>query len=229
MKVSKFFSSLLTNKFVLYLVAAVALLNVFGYMTMGNINAVVFFILVGYIVTFFSKNMIIVLLCAMIFTNLLVVGMQVKEGFESSSKEQDKNKKTENDAPIIIPYHDDVVDEAKNDESFKTRDEPLEYTNIDSTIKKKGKDSGTRLDHSATVENAYDTLNKIIGGPGFAKMTEDTKRLMEQQQKLAKSMEQFGPMLDSIQPFLEKAQGLLGNIDVNGISDMINKTKIQSS
>jgi hypothetical protein len=45
---------------------------------------------------------------------------------------------------------------------------------------------------------------------------------MEQQQKLAKSMEQFGPMLDSITPFLEKAQGLLGNIDINGISSMAN-------
>jgi len=229
MKIPKSVSTLLTNKYVLYLVAAIALANVFGYMVAGHINAVIFFILIGYIVTFFSKNMIIVLLASMILTNFLVVGMKVKENFESSLPKTEENKKDKkkDDSQIILPHHDDVaIDEtAKQDESFKTRDAPLDY----SEVRKKKTDSGTRLDYSATVENAYDTLNKIVGGPGFEKMTEDTKRLMEQQQKLAKSMEQFGPMLDSIQPFLEKAQGLLGNIDVKGISEMVNKTKIEAS
>ena len=222
MKIPKSLSNLITNKYVLYLVATIAFLNVFGYMVLGNINAVVFFILVGYITTFFSKNMMIVLFVAMVLTNFLMAGMKVKEGLDGIDSSKDKETKPQptSDTTIITPPHIPEADK-KVGETFEGR-QPLEYSDIN----KKGKNTGTRLDHGATVENAYDTLNKIIGGPGFSKMTDDTKRLMEQQQKLAQSMEQFGPMLDSIKPFLEKAQGLLGNMDIKGISEMANKTQV---
>lgn len=225
MKIPKSLSNLITNKYVLYLVATIAFLNVFGYMVLGNINAVVFFILVGYITTFFSKNMMIVLFVAMVLTNFLMAGMKIKEGLDSmdSSKEKETKPQPQSkpDTTIINPPHIPEADKKSDGEAFEGR-QPLEYSDIN----KKGKNTGTRLDHGATVENAYDTLNKIIGGPGFSKMTDDTKRLMEQQQKLAQSMEQFGPMLDSIKPFLEKAQGLLGNMDIKGISEMANQTRV---
>jgi hypothetical protein len=249
MKIPKSLSNLITNKYVLYLVAGLAFLNLFWFMFSGHLNAVIFFILVGYIMTFFSKNMVIVLSIPLIFTNILITGMHFKENLENMASNTEPSVETSttnsganaepnaSKAPAKKPNtststttstgHGDIpitppLDHPTNDESFEGR-QPLEY----SDIKKKGKNTGTRLDHGATVEQAYDTLNKIIGGPGFTKMTEDTKRLMEQQQKLAQSMEQFGPMLDSIQPFLEKAQGLLQNVDMAGINDMINKTKQQ--
>ena len=241
MKIPKSLSNLITNKYVLYLVATIAFLNVFGYMILGNINAVVFFILVGYITTFFSKNMIIILFVAMTLTNFLMAGMKVKEGMKEGMPDPKNNnpknatnpvtkQESQKDNTLYLPPHDPSHEEAAADhsnankpvdETFEGR-QPLEY----SDIKKKGKSTGNRLDHGDTVENAYDTLNKIIGGPGFSKMTDDTKRLMEQQQKLAQSMEQFGPMLDSIKPFLEKAQGLLGNMDIKGISEMANQTRV---
>jgi hypothetical protein len=228
MKIPKPLSYLITNKYVLYLVATFAFLNIFGYMIIGNINAVIFFILIAYIMTFFSKNMIFVLFVPMILTNFLMVGVKIKETLENMD-DKNKNTKPKNKQDIIFPAHhvqteedyEEHTDTQNSSEHFETR-QPLEY----SDIKKKGKNTATRLDHGATVENAYDTLNKIIGGPGFSKMTDDTKRLMDQQQKLAQSMEQFGPMLDSIKPFLEKAQGLLGNMDIKGISQMANQTRV---
>ena len=220
MKIPKTLSNLITNKYVLYLVAGFAFFNVFSYMALGNINAVIFFILAGYIMTFFSKNMIIILAVPLILTNLLMVGMKIKEGLENANEDKDK-KKLDN---VILPLQENTEGDETQSEEFKTQKQPVEYSDVDyGDNKKKGKTTGTRLDHGATVENAYDTLNKIIGGPGFSKMTDDTKRLMEQQQKLAQSMEQFGPMLDSIKPFLEKAQGLLGNMDIKGIAEMANK------
>ena len=113
MKIPKSLSNLITNKYVLYLVATIAFLNVFGYMILGNINAVVFFILVGYITTFFSKNMIIILFVAMTLTNFLMAGMKVKEGLDSMESSKDKDAKnttnpvtkpdTQKDHPIILP------------------------------------------------------------------------------------------------------------------------------
>jgi len=241
MKIPKFVIKLITNKYVLYLVALMSALNVFGYMLLGNINAVITFVLIGFAMSFFSRNMIVVLAVPLILTNFFMAGIKIKEGLETMAKDtkDKKDKKPSSNTSVIYPIPPEATAESSTDatasatadatadteattsEEFETR-QPLEYTDV----KKKGKNTATRLDHGATVENAYDTLNKIIGGPGFSKMTDDTKRLMEQQQKLAQSMEQFGPMLDSIKPFLDKAQGLLGNMDIKGISEMVNKNKV---
>jgi len=215
MQIPKVLSDLITNKYVLYLVAGIAFFNVFGYIALGNVNAIIFFILIGYITSFFSKNMIIILLVSMLFTNFLIVGMNVKEGLENAS---DDKKKTD----LMITPLDNVDD--KDDytaEEFQTQKEPLEYSNVDfSDNKKKGKPSVVRSDRGTNVENAYDTLNKIVTGPEFSKMSDDTKKLITQQQKLAESLEKFTPIVDVIKPFLEKAQGLLGNTKIEEGSDM---------
>jgi len=215
MQIPKVLSDLITNKYVLYLVAGIAFFNVFGYIALGNVNAIIFFILIGYITSFFSKNMIIILLVSMLFTNFLIVGMNVKEGLENAS---DNKKKTD---LMITPLDSPNNEDDYSAEEFKTQKEPLEYSNVDfSDNKKKGKPSVARSDHGTNVENAYDTLNKIVTGPEFSKMSDDTKKLITQQQKLAESLEKFTPIIDVIKPFLEKAQGLLGNTRIEGGSDM---------
>ena len=51
-----------------------------GYLVLGNINAVIFFILVGFLVGNFSKNMIIILTVPIVLTSILMVGKKVTEG-----------------------------------------------------------------------------------------------------------------------------------------------------
>ena len=222
MQIPKVLSDLVTNKYVLYLVAGIAVLNVFGYIALGNVNAIIFFILIGYITTFFSKNMIIILLVSMLFTNFLIVGMNVKEGLENAYD----NKKKSNLIVMPLDNIDNFNENPNNEdeysaEEFKTQKGPLEYSDVDfSDNKKKGKPSVVRLDHGTHVENAYDTLNKIVTGPEFSKMTDDTKKLITQQQKLAESLEQFTPIINVIKPFLEKDQGLLGNTKIQEGSKM---------
>ena len=74
-------SKLLTNRYVLYLVALLALFNVIGYMMMDKTQIVILFVLIGYLMTHFSKNMVIVLLVPLVLVNLLTSGMMMKEGF----------------------------------------------------------------------------------------------------------------------------------------------------
>ena len=59
--VPKFLKDLTTNKYVLYIVAFIAALNVLGYMAMGKNICVLLFILIAAITSYFSKNMIFVL------------------------------------------------------------------------------------------------------------------------------------------------------------------------
>jgi len=49
---------LLNDKNVLYIVFVVAILNLLGYLITNNLEAVVFFLIVGFLSTYFSKNMI---------------------------------------------------------------------------------------------------------------------------------------------------------------------------
>ena len=65
--------SLLKDKNVLRIVAVLSVLNLLGYLMMQNLDAVAFFIIIGFLTTYFSKNMIIVLLTAMVATNFLVM------------------------------------------------------------------------------------------------------------------------------------------------------------
>jgi len=68
----KTLDNLFNNIYFLYFVAFLAVFNVFAYIIMNNFNAIILFILVGYITYLFSKNMAIVLLVALLITNLFM-------------------------------------------------------------------------------------------------------------------------------------------------------------
>ena len=61
---------LLNDKNVLYVVFVLAILNLLGYLLVRNTEALAFFLIVGFLTTYFSKNMIIVLAVAMVSTSL---------------------------------------------------------------------------------------------------------------------------------------------------------------
>ena len=146
-------TKLLKDKNVLYVVMFVAVTNFFVYLLMHNWTAAVIFALLAYLTTYFSKNMIIVLLVAMVSTNVIVASghmtRRVVEGME--------DKKTE---------------EVEEDE--KDKDEG--YTNK------------SDINYPATLEKAYDDLDSLIGKDGIDKMTNDTSKLVEQQNKLLKNL-----------------------------------------
>ena len=63
---------MLKNKTILYIVLFIAVTNVMGYLMVNNVDAIILLFLVGLLTSYFSKNMIVVMLAAIVFTNLLV-------------------------------------------------------------------------------------------------------------------------------------------------------------
>lgn len=82
MKMPKTLDNLFNNIYFLYFVAFLAVFNVFAYIIMNNFNAIILFILVGYITYLFSKNMAIVLLVALLMTNLFMGSNNTRMGRE---------------------------------------------------------------------------------------------------------------------------------------------------
>lgn len=105
----------LKNKTVLYVVAFMAVMNLFGFLLTRNVDAVMFYIVLGLLTSYFSKNMIVVLLVAMIGTNLLVAHnkfFNFREGMSNEDNEDNDDSETSDDEEV-----GEHEDELKKDKS----------------------------------------------------------------------------------------------------------------
>src|SRR6056300_719693 len=110
--------SLLQNKFVLYVLVLVALLNILMLANGKDFNSVIVFVIVGFLTSFFSKNMIVILLTALLFTHALkyITRMVRKEGMEDKKKKEGIEEKEE------APATEDNVEDAKEEEREEKMD-----------------------------------------------------------------------------------------------------------
>jgi hypothetical protein len=252
MKVNSNVSKLLTNKLVLNIIALLSLFNVIGYIVMGNINAVLYYIILAVLIRYFSKNMIIVLGIPLILVNLLALKGNIMEGMknEADTLPENKNKndiKTDEDQPKI----DKLVKNNKSKLDPKTS-QGLIMTNINSDVnteenaaqttngKQQGfesgrkKNRGNEIDYASTIEDAYDELNNILGGDGIKRLTSDTQNLMKQQMQLAEAMKGMTPLMEGIAPMVANLKGMMGQMGdgkegLGSILDLAKKFSLQTS
>jgi len=89
MKLPKVVETLLNDKNVLYIVAFLAIMNFFGYIILRDSYALLIFLSIGFISTYFSKNMTVVLLSTLLLTNFITVLSRNfvinKEGFDATA------------------------------------------------------------------------------------------------------------------------------------------------
>jgi len=130
-----------------------------------------------------------------------------------------QDKKTASGA-VMTPL--ESTTDTTTDSSPDTMDESFEV----GRAKRRG--AGPQIDYAATVEDAYDNLNSILGGEGIQKLTADSQKLMKQQMQLAESMKNMKPMIDSLEPMMVQAQQMMkgmsdGNGGMQGLMEMASK------
>jgi hypothetical protein len=226
MKLKSAITNFLTNKWVLNIVSIIALLNVIGYIVMGNFNNVIVFLVLAILVRYFSKNMIIVLGIPLIFVNIFSLkGTSYhREGMENTNQKHSdtinkiNDDKKKNDSPTILPGTDDVSP-VNVDSSNTKSDEHFEVG--------RPKNGGSKIDYASTIENAYDDLNKVLGSDGIKSLTDDTQKLMKQQMQLAESMKGLGPLVEKMMPMAQQMQGMMQGMDKdgNGMSGLMEMAK----
>ena len=217
MKLNSTVSKILTNKLVLNIISFLSLLNIIGYMMIGNFNNVIIFIIIAVLVRYFSKNMIIVLGIPLVLVNLFslknnsyrIEGMETTD--DNNSKQKDilnnaLNDKKNNDTQIIVPTDSDTDIEG-GVVSSNVHDEKSGFE------VGRRKNGSSKIDYATTIEDAYDQLNQILGSDGVKSLTTDTQKLMQQQMELAKSMEAMTPLIKGIMPMAEKAQEMMKSMD----------------
>lgn len=227
MKLESAFHKFLTNKIVLYIVSVISILNVLGYLVYGNTEAALYFIIISALVYCFSKNMIIVFLVPLILVNLSVVGQKNIEGMDNATQATQATQSIQGNKMIqegedqvtSTPLLEQGTGEPSGSESFKG-----------------AKKSNHKLDYSGTLSETYSNLNTLLGSEGMKALTDDTKKLLEQQKQLADSMKGLEPILNSFGPLMKQAEGLLGGINgtggikgMEGLSDMMKKLSDKTS
>ena len=219
MNLGRNMKKMLKNKTVLYIVFFIAVMNVMGYLMVNNIDAVILLFLVGLLTSYFSNNMIVVLLVAVLFTNLLVGNKQASrtpllEGMDHDGKDEPKGEEEAKDEAKeeedVCGEGEEMVDGKCKKNTGYTNMKPLKPASID------GKDDSSDLDFSGSLEAAYDNLDKLLSSDAIQKMSADTQKLAEKQKKLMGNIEKLEPMIVNAQSMMKglddkKLKKLFGN------------------
>jgi hypothetical protein len=195
---------LINDKNVLYAVFIIAILNVLGYLLAQNVDAIAFFLIIGFLSTYFSKNMIVVLMIAIVTTSIFnitrgkyVEGMSTRRNDKTKQKGKEDKKETKK------------VDDKKEEEH-----EPEGMTTVTNKAKKPNK-----LDYAGTLEKAYENLQNTIGDGGIEGLTSQTKTLLDQQKNLMDNIK-------GMEPFLQTAESFMNKLDLSsleGLGGMLSK------
>ena len=206
-------NALLKSKPVLYVVLVVSIVNVVHLFNNKNYDMVALFCVTALLSTYFSKNMIVNLLLALIVTNVNQHLLNNMEGMENKKKYYTKN--ADDKCVEVENYDEDCQDgqcftNNKCTEKFSQRNIPKsEPAKVDGS-KDKPED---RIDYSSTLELAYDNLQNMLGSDGIKGLTDETKRLVKQQQTLMSS-------INGMAPVLEKAKETLKNVDLPDMGEL---------
>jgi len=244
MKLSHVLQKLLTNKIVLNIVCALSAFNIVGYLVLGKLTAVLFFIVLAILITHFSKNMIVVLGVPLILVNFLVLTgiFNRVEGFTPEEKlEKGKAQETPEQKTKIKKDKTQLQNNPTETETSLENTESTVETDAQSSQDGTGEDAqpdhfevgrakrrgaGSQIDYAATIEGAYDDLNNILGSDGIKKLTDDTQRLMKQQMQLASSMKDMGPMIKGLEPMMNQAKEMMSGMgDGKGMGNIMEMAK----
>jgi len=186
----------LTNKWILYLVLFSAVFDLFYFYQKGDMYALTIFFIIGFLVSFFSKNMVVILILAIALTHLIRYGKNLSEGFE----DEDEEKKN-------ADGFEDEDEEKKNADGFEDPDARESSEGFEGDDDEEGKKSdGFEEEEEKFTDSSANKIKKTA--EDFNNLTpsnadESTKALIEKQNKLVESMETLKPMLDKAAGFLQ--------------------------
>lgn len=213
--------SMLKDKNVLYVTLFIAITNMFAYLMFRQFDAIIFFLIISVIASHFSKNMIVIMLAAILGTNLAVsvkfIG-KVKEGMENK---EDKKKKDVRDVIKMpkmakgdkVPKPAECKGKNCKKQGFTQQLNPARLNAADGDDDEDYESQPT-VDYASTLESAYDNLDKLLSSDAISSMSEDTQRLAEKQQMLMGN-------INKLQPMMEKAGSLLEGLNMEKMTNML--------
>jgi hypothetical protein len=134
---------ILYNKWVLYFIFVVGIYDIIHFYQRGNTMAVAIFFIVGFLTSFFSKNMIVVIVSAIAVSHIVAYGNKMSEGFEGEEEEEEgfedevvEDEVVEDEVVEDEVVEDEVVEDevVEEDDSAKTNSKKKKSTQADESF-----------------------------------------------------------------------------------------------
>jgi hypothetical protein len=249
MNLQKTFSSLMTNKYFLYFIVVLSALNIIGYLTMNNTDAVIFFALLGFITFNFSKNMTIVLLISIIATNLFMVSKPFTS-FEAFTEAAGPSKlgtarqgpgrgnsgggdDVSGDMDGMTNKEEDIVEEEvveeKKEPAKKKKPVPKAKSTVENLKSKTGKSEGFDLSPAPVKKSSHidyaTTLEDAYKNLENMLGNGGLQNLTADTKKLMDQQTQLFNSMENITPMLAQAQQMMKGMDIESINKFAGSAK----
>ena len=229
--------NLLTNKYVLYFVAFVSIINILSYFFQSKFGAIGFFALVAFLMFYFTSNLIIVLGVSLLATNLLGVLAELfnpvhlfnnknkKENFDNLTEEQKESNKenyekikelqdklggTSSSISDITNTPPKPAGNWKVAQANYSEEMPENMTNMDDTAI----DMSKKADDFKKNQDVNDFLQSNITSKNLENIQQKTTALLNEQNKMMQQISDLGPILN-------QSLAAIGNVTTGNIGGTI--------
>lgn len=194
-----FNGKLLHNTYILYFIAFLSFGKFFFELMIGNMYYVTVYIIIAFLLSFFNKNMIVILFFSLVFANILKYGgASTIEGFDDEDESREKNE----------------VDKALGVED-KNEDEGIIDNIVGEDDNKKKKE---KKKEKKTTNHDSDDVNEVEKKKNKQKKRHDdddddeldnNEKLLKNQELLLKNMKEYKPFLETIQGLAKNVSGFV--------------------
>lgn len=189
MKKSVFdFNPILSNSIVLYIFLFMAVIQMFFFLNTRDFQSLTIFIILGLVISYFNKNMIIILCLSLVVTNIIkygVKGVRISEGFKDSEDLSDE------DTEIA-------------DSSVKNLDKPKSKKAV---IKKKNEVKKSNDLESDDITKLEKDKNKL------GELKSEFPEFKEIQTEIIKSIDKISPLLKKAESYMKKYENFKNSKD----------------
>jgi hypothetical protein len=236
--INKGVDQLLKNKYVLYALAFISATNILAYLTLKNYNAVLFFLSIALLSTYFTKNMIINLGVSLFLTNLLYV----KSTYEGLENQEDTQEEVEMEEPEMEepemeePEMEEQEEEAEDDGEVEEPEEEMEEPEMEEPEEEMEMEEqqDDKLGLTSNLNEAFTLLSSNIEGMKNRKPKKKVNKKKKTKQGFRskqmndpKSMpsslneEDIGKRIDyasTLEAAYDNLQGMLGKEGISGLT-----------
>ena len=188
------YGALLHNCYVMYFVLFLAVADLLVLSVSREYVFILIFLLVGYLTSFFSKNMMVILLVAIVATNVLRSGsgIRLSEGLENAEEDADKEKPVES------------LENAEGEEADKEK--PVE--SLENADDKKSENEKPKTTESFDLKAKTATSLSSSPVEGLDVLGDQTAQLISTQKKLMENMKTLEPMLTQAEKFMSQFENI---------------------
>jgi hypothetical protein len=199
------YGALLHNCYVMYFVLFLAIADLLVLTVSKEYFFILIFILVGYLTSFFSKNMMVIMVVAIVATNVLRSGSGVRlnEGLENAENAENAELAERNLENLENEEEKPLEENLENAEE-KPLEENLENAELEES--KKEKKPKTTESFDLNTKKATSLNSSPIEGLNV--LGDQTAQLISTQKKLMENMKTLEPMLTQAEKFMSQFENV---------------------